>query len=155
MSIVFSHQNALIAIAIGIVVSMLWYERKNLSPGGVIVPGLVALYLVTDPLLVFYTLVTAFLAMLVVRTLSNYVILFGRRRFSTVMLVSFGIAWALEAVTQQFQSLSIGFQVIGFIAPGLVANEMGRQGTLNTLYTLSAISIVTLLLLLVLIGWSW
>lgn len=61
----------------------------------------------------------------------------------------------METLTRPYQSLSIGFQVIGFIAPGLVANEMGRQGTVNTLYTLAAISIVTLLLLLVLIGWSW
>ncbi len=155
MTIVFNDQTARIAIAVGIVVSMLWYERKNLSPGGVIVPGLVALYLVTYPLLVFYTLVTSLLTMLTVRVLSNQVILFGRRRFSVVMLVSFGIAWAVETLTHSLQSFSISFQVIGFIAPGLVANEMGRQGTANTLYTLSAISIVTLLLLFVLIGWSW
>ena len=92
MMIVFNDETARIAIAVGIVVSMLWYERKNLSPGGVIVPGLVALYLVTNPLLVFYTLVVSFLTMLTVRALSKYVILFGRRRFSVVMLVSFGIA---------------------------------------------------------------
>lgn len=155
MMIVFNDETARIAIAVGIVVSLLWYERKNLSPGGVIVPGLVALYLVTNPLLVFYTLITSFLTMLTVRALSKHVILFGRRRFSVVMLVSFGIAWAVETLAQPYQSLSIGFQVIGFIAPGLVANEMGRQGTVKTLYTLAAISIVTLLLLLVLIGWSW
>jgi poly-gamma-glutamate biosynthesis protein PgsC/CapC len=155
MTIVFDDQTARIAIAVGIVVSMLWYERKNLSPGGVIVPGLVALYLVTYPLLVLYTLITAILTMLAVQALSRHVILFGRRRFSVVMLVSFGIAWAVETATHSLQSLSIGFGVVGFIAPGLVANEMGRQGTANTLYTLSAISIVTLLILFLLIGWSW
>jgi len=155
MPIGFDDQTTRIAIMVGIVVSMLWYERKNYSPGGVIVPGLMALFLVTEPLIIVYTLAVSFATLLTVKKMSDHVIMFGRRRFAVVMLVSFGIAWALEIVTGASSSMSVEFQVIGFIIPGLIANEMERQGPFQTLYSLSTITVITLFLLLVLIGWSW
>jgi len=155
MAIVFDEQTTRIAIIVGIVVSMLWYERRNLSPGGVIVPGLVALFVITRPLVILYTLAVALVTCLVVKKLSDHVVLFGRRRFSALMLLSFLFAWILEIITSSFQGLAAEWQVIGFIIPGLVANEMERQGKFETLYTLATISIVTLVVLFVLIGWTW
>jgi poly-gamma-glutamate biosynthesis protein PgsC/CapC len=155
MTLAFDDNVTRIAIVVGIVISMFWYERRNLSPGGVIVPGLVALFVVTRPLVIIYTLLVAFATMLVVRKLSDYIILFGRRRFSALMLISFGIAWALELATNTMQGMGAEFQVIGFIIPGLIANEMQRQGSFETLYTFSTITIITLLVLLLFIGWTW
>jgi poly-gamma-glutamate biosynthesis protein PgsC/CapC len=133
---------------------MLWYERRNLSPGGVIVPGLVALFAVTEPLIIVYTLIVALISKYAVGLLSNHVILFGRRRFGALMLVSFGFAWAVEIMTSGF-SFGADFHVIGFIIPGLMANEMERQGTFETMYTLSTISMITLVVLFLLVGWNW
>ena len=155
MTIAFDDQTTRIAIIVGIVIAMLWYEKRNLSPGGVIVPGLVALFVVTRPLVIIYTLLVAFLTMLIVKKASDHVILFGRRRFSALMLISFGIAWLLELVTNATEGMSAEFQVIGFIIPGLIANEMQRQGTFETLYTFATITTVTLLVLFIFIGWTW
>ncbi len=155
MEIIFNDQTTRIAIVVGIVVSMLWYERKNISPGGVIVPGLLALFVLTRPMMILYTLLVAFGSSFTIGQLSEHVVLFGRRRFSAIMLLSFGYAWLLELATGAIPGLEAQWQVIGFIIPGLIANEMERQGHLDTLYTLATISTVTLVLLFVFIGWSW
>ena len=54
----------------GIAVSMLWYERRLLSPGGVIVPGMIALtLLINQPILIFYTLIVSFFTVIFIRWL--------------------------------------------------------------------------------------
>lgn len=131
---------------------MLWYEKKNFSSGGVIVPGLMALSVLTEPLIVIYTLFIAFATLFIVKEISNHVILFGRRRFSVVMLVNFGLAWIADMVTDYTLTSTVDFQVIGFVIPGLIANEMERQGIFNTLYTFVIITALTLLSLLLVIG---
>ena len=131
---------------------MLWYEKKNFSSGGVIVPGLMALFVLTEPVILVYTLFIAFATLFIVKEISNHVILFGRRRFSVVMLVNFGLAWIADMVTDYTLTSTVDFQVIGFVIPGLIANEMERQGIFNTLYTFVIITALTLLSLLLVIG---
>ena len=155
MPIAFDDQTTRIAIIVGIVIAMLWYEKRNLSPGGVIVPGLVALFVVTRPLVIIYTLAVAIVTMVIVKKASDHVILFGRRRFAALMLISFAIAWVLELATNSMEGMGAEFQVIGFIIPGLIANEMQRQGVFETLYTFATITTITLLLLLLFVGWTW
>ncbi len=131
---------------------MLWYEKKNFSSGGVIVPGLMALFVLTRPVVLVYTLFIAFATLFIVKEISNHIILFGRRRFSVVMLVNFGLVWVAEIITHYALASVTDFQVIGYVIPGLIANEMERQGIFNTLYTLTIITTLTLLSLLVVIG---
>lgn len=148
----FDVQTIRIAIAVGIAVSMLWHEKKNLSPGGVIVPGIVALYIFTKPLLILYTIVVALGTCLLVKHISNHVILFGRRRFSVVMLMSFVLVWIAEYLGGLTSNRDIEFRVIGFIIPGLIANEMERQGILQTISALSVTTIATAIIIFLLIG---
>src|SRR2546428_380051 len=68
------------AVFVGIAVSMLWYERSLLSPGGVVVPGYVALFLLLRPEIVAYTLAIALVTAALMRYASRFTILFGRRR---------------------------------------------------------------------------
>jgi poly-gamma-glutamate biosynthesis protein PgsC/CapC len=148
-----------IAIAIGIAVSLLFYEKQNLVPGGVIVPGYVALTL-DRPYMLFSTFAVAIVTLFFIKWLSNYLVLFGRRKFSLMMLLSFGVGWALQSlvavVLTVWQVPSVGptgiFQVIGFIIPGLVANSMERQGITKTMYALTAVAVITYVLLYLLTG---
>ena len=148
----FDVQTIRIAIAVGIAVSMLWHEKKNLSPGGVIVPGVIALYIFTKPLLILYTIIVALGTYLLVKYISNYVILFGRRRFSVVMLMSFVLVWAMEYLGGLTANSELEFRVIGFIIPGLIANEMERQGIPQTISALSVTTIATAIIIFLLIG---
>jgi poly-gamma-glutamate biosynthesis protein PgsC/CapC len=148
-----------ISITLGIAVSMLFYEKQNLVPGGVIVPGYVALTL-DRPYMLISTFAVSIVTLFVMRRLSNHLVLFGRRKFSFMMLTSFVVGWAIQSLvgialsTSQFTSIGPTgiFQVIGFIIPGLVANSMERQGITKTMYALIVVSVVTYVLLYFITG---
>src|SRR5260370_4461379 len=146
-----------IGVFIGIVVSMIFYERELLSPGGVVVPGYTALFLITNPIIVVYTLLIALLTGLIIKKASRISILLGRRRFAVTMLLALSLSVAANLLFGQlagpFPFLFTGpysyqgFQVIGIIIPGLIANELHRQGVVPTLATLGVVSVITAVLL--------
>jgi gamma-polyglutamate biosynthesis protein CapC len=148
-----------ISIALGIAVSMLFYEKQNLVPGGVIVPGYVTLTL-DRPYMLLSTFAVAIVTLFVLKRVSNHLVLFGRRKFSFMMLTSFIVGWAMQSVVaialtfSQFPGVGPTgiFQVIGFIIPGLVANSMERQGITKTMYALVVVSVITYVLLYIITG---
>ena len=150
---------ATLAIAIGLIVSLLFTELFGLSGGGMIVPGYLALY-ANKPLSILMTLMAAFITFGIVRAIAKVAIVYGRRRI--VLMVLFGflvgtmmratVAVALESLaTQPFAATTNCLCVIGFIIPGLIALWMDRQGTVETLGPL-ATSTIVVRLVLVLIG---
>src|SRR2546428_12051298 len=80
------------AVFVGIAVSMFWYERSLLSPGGVVVPGYVALFLLLRPEVVAYTLAIALTTAALMRYASRVTILFVRRRFAVTMLAAMSLS---------------------------------------------------------------
>ena len=135
------------AIGIGIVVSFAFYEMVGFSPGGIVVPGYVALFL-DQPVRILVTLLVALLTYFAVKILSNYIILYGRRRFLTMVLVSFLLKWLIEEMIIKMPISGMELRSIGYIIPGLIANEMGRQGIFPTIYSLAIVSILVRLILL-------
>src|SRR5206468_12152855 len=62
---------------------------------------------------------------------------------------------AIELIVGPFTGLDPGFQVIGFISPGLIANEVLRQKIIPTLSTLGIVSAITAGITILLVGfWS-
>jgi len=135
------------AIGIGIMVSFAFYEIVGFSPGGIVVPGYVALFL-DQPIRILVTLLVALLTYFAVKILSNYIILYGRRRFLTMVLVSFLLKWLIEEIIIKMPISGIELRSIGYIIPGLIANEMRRQGIFPTIYSLAIVSILVRLILL-------
>jgi hypothetical protein len=98
--------------------------------------------------------------MFALKKVAEYVVLFGRRKFSFMMLMSFVIAWGIQSLValalSYGQVASVGptgiFQVIGFIIPGLVANSMERQGITKTIYALTIVSVITYVILYAITG---
>jgi len=129
-------------LLIGLVVAVLYVEITDIHPGGVVVPGYIALYL-DQPLRVMATLAVALVSLLSYRFLSRYLILFGRRRFAIFVLLG-GIwaeAWLL--LLPSFFASPFELRVIGWVIPGLLANNLQRQKPLPTLASLGITSIVT------------
>ena len=135
------------AIGIGVMVSFVFYEMVGFSPGGIVVPGYIALFL-DQPVRILVTLAVALLTYFTVKILSNYIILYGRRRFLTMVLVSFLLKWLIEEMVIKMPIPGIELRSIGYIVPGLIANEMRRQGIFPTLYSLAIVSILVRLILL-------
>ena len=138
------------AIGLGMAIGFLFYELVGLSPGGIVVPGYIALFL-DQPLRIIITIVIAILTYYIVLFLSNYLILYGKRRFISMMLISFIVKWLIEGFFLQLPVTSIELQSIGYIIPGLLANEIQRQGIFPTLLATGIVAVLVRLILYLLL----
>ncbi|MFQ5904212.1 MAG: poly-gamma-glutamate biosynthesis protein PgsC [Candidatus Binatia bacterium] len=142
-----------VAIGIGMILGLIFYELVGLSPGGMIVPGYIALFL-DQPERLLGTAVISILTWLIMRYLSKYLILFSRRRFVLTVLVGF----ILARVSEVFILGLIGtleLRTIGYVIPGLIANDMEQQGVWPTLGSVVIVSILAgLIIHLLVIPWN-
>ncbi|MBZ5497967.1 MAG: poly-gamma-glutamate biosynthesis protein PgsC [Acidobacteriia bacterium] len=126
---------------LGLLVTLLFVGITGIYPGGVIVPSYLALF-VHSPGRIAGTLMVALLTLLCFKLASNYLILFGTRRF--VFMVLTAGAWTLLWL-RFFPSLlpgSLEFRVIGWVVPGLIANNLEKQGILITTASLVTVTVV-------------
>jgi poly-gamma-glutamate biosynthesis protein PgsC/CapC len=130
---------------LGLLVSLLFIGITGIYPGGVIVPSYLVLF-VHSPERIAGTLAVSLLTLLCYKLASNYLILYGTRRFVFMVLVAG--AWTLMWL-RFFPALlpaSLEFRVIGWIVPGLIANTLERQGILITLASLTTVTVAVYIL---------
>ncbi|MDR7870234.1 MAG: poly-gamma-glutamate biosynthesis protein PgsC [Tissierellaceae bacterium] len=131
-------------IVLGVIISIFFTELTGLSPAGLIVPGYIVLCLRT-PQRVFYTLLVAFLAWATSRVLNNFLILYGRRRFAMMIILSFFIDLLLGNFVTKIPVPSM----IGILVPGIIASEFEKQGILRSLISLGiVVGLIVLIMLL-------
>ena len=136
------------AIGISIILGFLSSEFLGLLTGGLVSAGYLAFYM-NHPMRLVSTLVLAVVIYLITEGLQKVVIIYGRRRFMVVVLLSLIGTWAFEKGLYPLLSfLETDIRVVGFIIPGLIANDMFRQGVLKTVLGVSVLAIVVKLLLL-------
>jgi len=137
-------------LLIGILIAVLFVEIFDIYPGGIIVPAYLALYL-DQPLRVLTTILIAFLSLLTYRLLARFLILFGRRRFVTMILV--GVLWAQVwfLILPHLFSSPLELRAIGWIIPGLLANNLEKQKLWLTLASMLTVSIVAFFLVRVIL----
>jgi poly-gamma-glutamate biosynthesis protein PgsC/CapC len=126
---------------IGLILAFFYVELMDIYPGGIIVPAYIALYL-DQPLRVLVTILIAVLSLFTYKILSRFLILFGKRRF--VILVLLGSLW-----TQLWSPLEL--RAIGWLIPGLLANNLEKQKYVPTLASMFFVSILTYFLVRVLV----
>ncbi|TEU06557.1 MAG: poly-gamma-glutamate biosynthesis protein PgsC [Candidatus Aminicenantes bacterium] len=129
-------------LLIGLVIAVLYVEILDIYPGGIIVPAYMALYY-DQPLRILATILVAFLSLYSYKFLSRFLILFGKRRF--VMLVLLGAVWAQVwfLLLPHFFSDPIGLKAIGWLIPGLLANNLEKQKIVPTLASMLIVSTIT------------
>ncbi len=141
------------AIGIGITVNLLLTEIFGLASAGLVVPGYLALYF-TQPSRLAATALLALATWALVRFgLARLVVLYGRRRFGVTVLVGFVLNLALLRVLRAMPAEPVDLRAIGFIIPGLIANQALAQGVWPTL-VLTALAAALVRLVLVLAG-AW
>jgi poly-gamma-glutamate biosynthesis protein PgsC/CapC len=116
---------------VGIILGFLIYEVTGYTPGGIITPGYIALY-IQRPMVILTTLLAAIAVYLIVVFLSRYIIIYGRRAFIASVLLGFALKWIIEAYLLVPVTPSLDIAIIGYIIPGLIANEIRKQGILAT-----------------------
>ena len=127
----------------GVAISLIFSELTGLSPAGLVVPGYIALALQT-PRRVAYTLLLALAAWAVTKLLSRWMILYGRRRFAVLILLSF----LLNAAVTGVGILPYDPGMIGVLVPGIIANEVENQGALKSLLSLAVVVGILVLILM-------
>ncbi|WP_030763822.1 poly-gamma-glutamate biosynthesis protein PgsC/CapC [Streptomyces sp. NRRL F-2664] len=138
---------AAIGIALGLLFSLVCYLTTNLSPGGMITPGWLALTLLEDlqraALVVGVTVATYALTLVVQR----FVILYGKRLFAAVVLLGVLLQATVVIVLQMEFPLLYANQTLGFIVPGLIAYQLVRQPKGATLLATGSTTLMTYVVL--------
>lgn len=136
-------------VLLGVILSLVYAEITGFSPGGLIVPGYLALSL-SSPRRIVLTLCVAALTTLVLRLLGKFLFLYGRRRFAAAILLGAFISLALGSLPW----LSLGGGVIGCLIPGIIARECDRQGFFQTILGLAVVTGLIVAVLLALGLWQ-
>ncbi|MCE5305093.1 MAG: poly-gamma-glutamate biosynthesis protein PgsC [Candidatus Cloacimonas sp.] len=137
------------AVGIGVIISLLFSELLGASAGGIVVPGYIALYL-DKPLQIAGTLIISLLTWAIIRIISNFTLLFGKRRMVLSILIGFILGWVSRIlVIQDITIHQLQMQSIGYIIPGLIANWFERQGFWKTLSSMGIAAVVVRLVLMV------
>ena len=114
-----------LAVVLGVVVSMLFYERMQLTSGGAIVPAYFALFL-PYPLFVVYTLAAGYATYYLVSVvLARRRILYGRRKFELEILVGLAFIAVGTLVGSALADWDVTFVAlagVGFVTPGVLAH---------------------------------
>ena len=140
------------AIALGLVISLIFSETLGLAAGGMVVPGYLAL-LIHEPLRVLGTVGCALLTLATIKLLSRYTLIYGRRRIVIAILIGFLYgALSRELLMLRWHELSLDLRTIGFVIPGLIAHWMERQGVVQTLCVMTITAVLVRLLLMLING---
>lgn len=164
-----------LAIGVGLIITLLVTEAFGIAAGGLVVPGYMALKIM-QPVNFTLTILVALAAFAIVRVLSSFMVIYGRRMTGLTILTAYMLGALLELAIGGGIALELSpdgsmlmqggdtgsdnlnqrltdpvfveLGVIGYIIPGLIALWFNRQGVLPTL---SAIIITSVLVRLTLI----
>ena len=124
-----------VAILLGILFGMFYVRQTGESPGGIITPGLVAMRL-SDPAAIGGSLGVALALGVALRLLFRVIPVYGRQRVALAMACALVIRLLLPG--EWFRE---GTPWLGWVAPGLIAADVERQGIPATLSGLASVSI--------------
>ena len=136
------------SVGVGMFLSLILTETIGLAAGGIVVPGYIALVL-HHPIQVIATILAGLITYLIIRILSRYIIIYGRRLLIISILIGYLIAYLTRISPMlNLNAFSLNIQTVGFVIPGLIAYWIARQGIIPTL---SAMIIVASLVRLIVI----
>lgn len=138
----FSAELVRLAFVIGVITSVLLYERRHVTTGSIVVPGYIAVFLLQPIVLATTALVAGIAYWFVNRFLTRWVLLYGRAKFTVLVLVSMVMQILLLKTTPEtgwlWESSAPLVVAAGYVVPALIAHDMGRQGIKKTLAAVAA-----------------
>lgn len=131
-------------LLVGIISSLLFYELTEISPGGIIAPIYIAMYL-DNPLKILMTILSAIFTYLLVQLLSSKTIIYGRRKFTVYIVISLMFKYIFEQLGLVLSGYDIllSTSVIGVIIPAIIARDIEKQGYFKTIFSILIVSIFT------------
>jgi poly-gamma-glutamate biosynthesis protein PgsC/CapC len=165
-----------LAIGVGLLLTLLVTEAFGIAAGGLVVPGYMALKLM-QPVNFILTIVVALATFAIIRVLTSFMVIYGRRMTALTILTAYLLGALLELLLgggisfqmdpgnaalmadagtdslnqQQSAPVFVELGVIGYIIPGLIALWFNRQGILQTLSALIVTSVLVRLTLILMV----
>jgi len=139
-----------ITIGLGIALSLILSEALGVTAGGIIVPGYIALYM-HQPIQVVITLLAGIIVLGIVRLLSRFMFIYGKRRMVLCIILGFILGYVSRNVLYSPVD-TVSLAVIGNIIPGLIANWMDRQGVVNTISAILITAVIVQLTVMLISG---
>ncbi len=131
---VYDHET--ICLAIGILLGMLYYHKTGWACGGIITPGVIAIY-ISDPDKVLVSMAAGLVTWIVLKFLVHFTGIYGRQRLAAAMLIALALRYPLVSVWGETSLW------LGWVVPGLMGADIQRQGVAITLSAVVAVSVVT------------
>lgn len=131
-----------VAIILGLTLSLLFQEKFGVNPGGLVVPGYMALSLSNPKGIIVIFLISLLTYMIVEFVLNKFLILYGRRRFLALLFVSMLLNLAITTVNASMGSALGALEAIRIVIPGLIANAYYKQGIKLTVASSLGVSLV-------------
>jgi poly-gamma-glutamate biosynthesis protein PgsC/CapC len=132
-----------IVIVLSVVLSLLFTEVTGILPAGLVVPGYLTLLMKT-PQSIFMTFIISILTYLIVFLgLSKVTILYGKRKFTAMIIVSILLQYIIRSALPLEYSYIAGLGAVGIVVPGLLANTVQRQGLVATFLSTGLLIAVT------------
>ena len=139
---------------VGIAVSLALTEITGFSPGGIVIAGYLAMFII-HPQWILGTLVAALLTYGIVEFVKSHTLLYGRRAFAVYLLTGILVAQIGAWLFMRTSLYEWGILVIGYLIPGLIARDFSRQGVGMTVLWLTIAVVFTQLIVMTGEGWLW
>jgi len=138
---VYDHET--ICLAVGMLLGMFYYHKTGWACGGIITPGVIAMY-IGDPEKIVVSLAAGLVTWVVLEGLVRVSGIYGRQRMAAAMLIALALRYPLVSVWGETSLW------LGWVVPGLIAADMQRQGMVATFSAVVTVSIVTAMSVLLL-----
>jgi poly-gamma-glutamate biosynthesis protein PgsC/CapC len=123
-------------LAIGMLLGMFYYHKTGFACGGIITPGVIAMY-IGDPWKVSISLAAGLLTWMILDLLVRFTNIYGRQRLAAAMLIALVLRYPLVSVWGETSLW------LGWVVPGLMGADIQRQGLVTTLSAVITVSVVT------------
>ena len=130
---------------LALLLSLAYISLTGLTPGGIIVPSYLVLFL-HQPQRIAGTMAVAILTLVCCRIAERYLILFGRRKFVFILLTAALWTFLWLRLFPAGLPSAMEFRVIGWVVPGLIAHAGVRQGIIATASSLATVTVVAYVL---------
>jgi len=138
-----------VALAVGMVIALLFAEKTGIVPAGLVVPGYLALVFDQWRFLLVIIFISIITYLIVQFGVTRFVILYGRRKFAAMLIVGMMVKLVFDYFYPIFPFEVYEFRGIGIIVPGIIANTIQKQGVVVTLASTLIVSFLTFVMLFI------
>ncbi|WP_373598251.1 poly-gamma-glutamate biosynthesis protein PgsC [Paraclostridium bifermentans] len=128
-----------VAIILGLTLSLIFSEKFGITPGGLIVPGYLALSMDSLQSILLIFIMSLIIYIIVNFGIGKITIIYGRRRFLASLVSAICLKLLIDMFLPELSMQVNALTGIGIVLPGLIAHTFYKQGIKIT--TISSIGL--------------